>query len=51
MSDMINANEGGVKEALRYVSNKEKVLEWLGLVPPKGTASLIKQELSIAKVV
>ena len=40
-----------LKEALKYVSDKEKVLDWLGLDPPKGSPSLSKQELSIANVI
>ena len=51
INDMINAKRGGLKEALRYVSDKKKALDWLGLVPPKGTASLTKQELSIANII
>ena len=51
INDMINAKRGGLKDALRYVSDKKKALDWLGLVPPKGTASLTKQELSIANVI
>ena len=50
MSDMINAKKGGLKDALKYV-DKNKALEWLGLVPPKGTASLTAQELDVAKVI
>ena len=50
MSDMTNAKDGGLEEALKYV-DKEKALDWLGLVPPKGTASLTDQELAIANVV
>ncbi len=51
INDMTNAKRGGLKEALRYVSDKKKALDWLGLVPPKGTASLTKQELDIANVI
>ena len=51
MQEMSQAKEGGLQEALRYVPEKKKVLDWLGLVPPKGTASLTDQELSIAKVI
>lgn len=50
MSDMTNAKDGGLEEALKYV-DKEKALDWLGLVPPKGTASLTDQELAIANVI
>ena len=35
--DMENAKSGGLEEALRYVSDKEKALAWIGNVPPKGT--------------
>ena len=51
LDEMKNAKEGGLQEALRYVSDKEKVLDWLGLVPPRGTASLTDQELSVAKII
>lgn len=51
ISDVVNAKNGGLTEALKYVADKQKVLEWLGLVPPKGTASLSNQELSIANII
>ena len=41
----------GLEETIKYIKDKEKVLEWLGLVPPQGTASLTSQELSVAKVI
>ena len=50
LDEMINAKEGGLREALRYVKNKQKVLDWLGIAPPKGAASLSKQEL-VAKII
>ena len=50
ISEMVNAKEGGLNEALRYV-DKNNALEWLGLVPPKGTASITSQELDIAKII
>jgi len=49
-SDMLNAHEGGLEEALRWVEH-EKALEWLGFTPPKGVSSLTNQELSIAKII
>lgn len=51
VNEMTNAKRGGLKEALRYVQDKTKALDWLGLVPPEGTASLTKQELDIANVI
>lgn len=48
---MINAKHGGLKKALRYVNDKQKILDWLGIVPPKGTASLTDQELSATKII
>ena len=42
---------GGVENALHYIKDKEKVLAWLGLDPPKGSAALTKQELEIAKII
>ncbi|MDR1373182.1 MAG: hypothetical protein LBJ17_08750, partial [Dysgonamonadaceae bacterium] len=46
LSEMENAKEGGLKEALRYVQ-KEKALDWLGLTMP-----IPSQELnSAAKVI
>ena len=51
LDEMKNAKEGGLQEALRYVSDKEKVLDWLGLAPPRGTPSLTDQELSVAKII
>lgn len=52
LQDMIIAKEGGLQQALRLVPNKQKALNWLGLVPPKGTASQANQELSsIAKII
>lgn len=52
LQEMQTAKAGGIAEALRLVPNKQKALEWLGLVPPKGTASLNNQGLDdIAKIV
>ena len=50
IEEMSNAKEGGLNDALKY-ANKEKALDWLGLVPPEGTASLNKQRLSIANII
>ncbi len=50
ISEMINSKEGGLSEALRYV-DKINALDWLGLVPPKGTASLTNQEREIANII
>lgn len=41
---------GGLEHTIKYIKDKEKVLDWLGLVPPQGTASLTEQELSVAKI-
>ena len=49
INEMINAKEGGLEASLKYV-NKENALDWLGLVPPKGTAPKTQQE-RIAKVI
>ncbi|MDR2205812.1 MAG: hypothetical protein LBE36_06630, partial [Flavobacteriaceae bacterium] len=38
LSDMVNAKEGGLQEALRFV-DKEKALDWLTIDPPKGSGS------------
>jgi hypothetical protein len=38
------------KDNLKYV-DKEKAADWLGLVPPKGTASLTDQQLRAAKII
>ena len=43
--------EGSCFSGGRNVLDKTKALDWLGLVPPKGTASLTKQELAIANVI
>lgn len=51
VEEMINAKRGGLEEALRNVPDKRKALDWLGLVPPEGTASLTDQELSIANII
>ena len=47
---MNNAKGGGLANALRYIGDKKKVLDWLGLDPPKGSPSLTNQELSVAKI-
>jgi hypothetical protein len=49
LSEMENAKEGGLKEALRYVE-KEKALDWLGIAPPKGAAQAEGLN-SIAKII
>ena len=51
VNDMLKEGKHNIENSLRYVSDKKKALDWLGLVPPKGTASLTKQELSIANVI
>ena len=50
LSEMENASEGGLEEALRYVRDKKETLDWLGIAPPKGAAPKNKQE-SIAKII
>ncbi len=50
LSDMEKAKEGGLKDALRYVGNKAKALEWLNIAPPKG-AIQSTQRLSAAKII
>jgi hypothetical protein len=49
LSEMENAKEGGLREALRY-AQKEKALEWLGIAPPKG-ATQTEGLNSAAKVI
>lgn len=51
INDMLKEGKHNIENSLRYVSDKKKALDWLGLVPPKGTASLTKQELDIANVI
>ncbi len=53
LSEMINAKGGGIEEALQWVGDKQKALDWLGLVPssPKEVGALSKEELSVAKVI
>jgi len=41
---------GGLDNMIKYIKDKEKVLDWLGLAPPSGAASFTEQELSVAKV-
>ena len=51
ISDMINAKEGGIEKALKYIQkDRKEVLDWLGLDAPKASASLTNEELHIAKV-
>ena len=50
INEMNNAKGGGLANALRYIGDKKKVLDWLGLDPPKGSPSLTNQELSVAKI-
>lgn len=47
----INKVHGGIEKAIKYIQDKEKVLDWLGIAPPKGAASLTEQELSVANVI
>ena len=55
LSELVNedANKvhGGLDKAIKYVQDKEKVLDWLGIAPPKGAASVASQELSVANVI
>ena len=48
--DMENAKSGGLEKALRYVSDKEKALAWLGNVPPRGTTEA-PQGLHLQKII
>jgi hypothetical protein len=50
LSEMENAKEGGLKEALRYVQ-KEKALDWLGMAPPMGATQANQELNSIAKII
>jgi hypothetical protein len=50
LSEMENAKEGGLQEALRYVE-KEKALDWLGIAPPMGAAQANQGLNSTAKVI
>ncbi len=51
INDMLNAKEGGIQEALKYVQdNKKEVLDWLAMETPK-VSSQTEQELHITKVV
>ncbi|MDR1223116.1 MAG: hypothetical protein LBL07_09635, partial [Tannerella sp.] len=51
LSEMENAKEGGLKEALRYVE-KEKALDWLGLALPNGASSQTNEGLNqVAKII
>jgi hypothetical protein len=50
LSEMENAQEGGLAEALKYVE-KEKALDWLGFALPNGASAQANQELNpIAKI-
>lgn len=50
ISEMNDERSDFGKEKLKYV-NKEKAKQWLGLVPPKGTASLTKAQLHAANII
>ena len=50
LSDMANAQRGGLKEALRYVE-KSKVLEWFAMAPPKGASQTVKGLTTATKIV
>ena len=49
LKEMFEAKLGGLGQGLRYV-DKKKTLDWLGIVPPKGTSSLTRQEFSEPKI-
>ena len=43
IDEMIKSRRGGLSSGLKYV-DKENALNWLGIVPPKGTAPRTQQE-------
>ena len=46
IEDMTTATGGGLSEALRYVRDKKKALDWLGIAPPKGASAQADPKLS-----
>jgi hypothetical protein len=50
LSEMSTDKSDFGKDNLKYV-DKEKAADWLGLVPPKGTASLTDPQLHAAKII
>lgn len=50
LNDMTIREKDFGKNKLKYV-NKNKTVDWLGLVPPKGTASLTDQQLRATKII
>ena len=52
IEDMTTATGGGLSEALRYVRDKKKALDWLGIAPPKGASAQADPKLSdIANII
>lgn len=52
LEDMTTATGGGLSEALRYVRDKKKALDWLGIAPPRGASAQANPKLSdIANVI
>ena len=52
LEDMTTATGGGLSEALRYVRDKKKALDWLGIAPPKGASAQANPKLSdIANII
>ena len=55
LSEFVDEDEnkvhGGLENAIKYIDDKKKVLDWLGLDPPQGSPSLTNRELSVAKII
>lgn len=52
LEDMTTATDGGLSEALRYVRDKKKALDWLGIAPPRGASAQANPKLSdIANII
>lgn len=52
LEDMTTATGGGLSEALRYVRDKKKALDWLGIAPPRGASAQANPKLSdIANII
>ena len=52
LEDMTTAKGGGLSEALRYVRDKKKALDWLGIAPPRGASAQTNPKLDdIANII
>ena len=52
LEDMTTATGGGLSEALRYVRDKKKALDWLGIAPPRGASAQANPKLDdIANII